>query len=160
MLGAAASLESLRGVLLEQEDSLHVLIDLAADEQSALLSSDYAAIEHVSSLMHVAADRIEALQFQRVQLAAELGNAEATLEELLPIASELGIEGLAEARLRMAALAAELQESQERNARLLLSAVKLRERWVNHLAGMHQSTYGSEGKQQLSQARGIVSRSA
>ena len=147
-------------ILLEQEEALQRLLSLAFEEQQALVTSDYAAIERVSSAMHVAADRIDALEHQRARLAASLGNAEATLEQLLPLAKELGIEGLAESRLRMAALAAELQEAQEGNARLLLSAVKLRERWVNHIAGMQSSTYGAAGKQDMTQARGIVSRSA
>ena len=147
-------------ILLEQEDALQCLLGLAFEEQQALVTSDYAAIERVSSAMHGAADRIDSLEHQRIKLAASLGDAEATLEELLPLADELGIQGLAESRLRMAALAAELQEAQESNARLLLSAVKLRERWVNHIAGLSSSTYGAAGKQDMTQARGIVSRSA
>ncbi|MBA4180997.1 MAG: hypothetical protein C0506_10455 [Anaerolinea sp.] len=160
MSDAALSLETMLNLLLEEESALRRLVGLAIQEQGALVDSDYGAIERVSNAMHAASDRIEALEQQRVKLAAGLGNAEATLEELLPLAEELGIHGLAESRLRLAALAAELQEAQEHNARLLLSAVKLRERWVNHIAGMAPSTYGSEGKQHLSQARGMVSRSA
>lgn len=160
MSEAALSLASMLAILLDQEDALQHLLGLAFDEQRALVTSDFAAIERVSAEMHVAADRIDALERQRIALAARLGNAEATLEQLLPLAEELGIEGLADARLRLAALAAELQEAQEGNARLLLSAVKLRERWVNHIAGMGSSTYGAAGKQEMAQARGIVSRSA
>lgn len=160
MQNAATSLQSMLAILLEQEDALELLLALAGDEKDALVSSDYSSIERVSNEMRAAEDRIEGLERQRISLAKALGNAEATLAELLPLADELGITGLAEARARMSALAAELREAQERNARLLLSAVKLRERWVNHIAGMEASTYGAAGKQQLSQSRGIVSRSA
>jgi hypothetical protein len=63
-------------------------------------------------------------------------------------------------RESLIARAAELRDLQEANARLILNAAKLRERWYGMLAGMSSPTYGSGGKQEFRQARDIMSRSA
>lgn len=160
MNDVAESLRSVLAVLLEEENKLIRLNALARAEQHALVSSNYDEIERVSNEMHAAADQIDALESQRSGMIGALGLPDVTLTDLLPLAEHYGVDGLREASERMLRLAADLRAAQEGNARLLLSAVKLRERWVNHVAGMHASTYGAAGKQQIRQSRGIVSRSA
>ena len=160
MNAAADELRAILAVLLEEEQGLLRLNALALAEQRALVCSDYEEIERVSNEMQVVADQIESGELRRARMMGAVGKPEATLSEILPLADLHGVDGLREASKRMILLAGQLREAQEGNARLLLSAVKLRERWVNHVAGMHASTYGAEGKQQIRQSRGIVSRSA
>ena len=160
MTTVADDLRSILEVLLEEEQGLLRLNALALAEQAALISSDYDEIERVSNEMHIVADQIEAAEVSRVRMMSAVGGTEATLKDILPLAETQGVTGLGEASTRMILLADQVRQEQESNARLLLGAVKLRERWVNHVAGMHASTYGAEGKQQLRQSRGIVSRSA
>ena len=156
----AAGLREILAVLLEEESSMVRLNALALDEQHALVSSDYGEIERVSHEMHLVADQVESAELRRARLMSANGHADASLSDLLALADLHGVTELRAASMRMVALAEQLRNAQEGNARLLLSAVKLRERWVNHVAGMHASTYGSEGKQELRQSRGIVWRSA
>jgi hypothetical protein len=153
-------LESMLDLLLREEEGLSRLIAFALEEQAALVSSDFEAIDRVSAAMQAEAEAMERLEHGRGAMLEALGQPEATLEALLPEAIAAGFPAFTDARLRMAASAAELQEAQERNARLLLGAVKLQERWMNMLGGLTSSTYGAAGKQQLRPGRGIVSRSA
>ena len=156
----AQALGAILAVLLEEEQGLLRLNELALAEQRALVSSDYDEIERVSHEMHIVADQIESSEPRRVRMTGAVAESEATLSEILPLADRHGVDGLRDASTRMILLADQLRAAQEGNARLLLSAVKLRERWVNHVAGMPVSTYGAEGKPQIRQSRGIVSRSA
>ena len=160
MTDRTSILERMLDLLLREEEGLSRLIAFAVEEQQALVASDFVAIDRVSAEMQGAADEMEELERERGTLLEALGEPEATLEALLPEAIARGLPAFTEVRLRMAARAAELQEAQERNARLLLGAVKLQERWMNMLGGLTSSTYGAEGKQQLRPGRGIVSRSA
>lgn len=156
----AQALGAILAVLLEEEQGLLRLNELALAEQRALVSSDYDEIERVSHEMHIVADQIESSELRRVRMMGAVAESEATLSEILALADRHGVDGFRDASTRMILLVDKLRAAQEGNARLLLSAVKLRERWVNHVAGMHASTYGAEGKQQIRQSRGIVSRSA
>ncbi len=131
----------------------------AMEEQEALIRSDYAAIEAVSGRMQEVADGMDRLEARRSAIVTELGAGE-TLEELLPLAETHGMAAFAPLRERLLAEALQLREAQERNARLILSAVKLRERWYALLAGMSAPTYGAEGRQELRGSRGLVSKSA
>lgn len=155
----ADTLERLLDVLLRQERALAGLVQLAFEEQSAIVHSDYDAIQSVSARMLGHVEQIDALDVERATLTSRIGNV-AGLDELEPLADTLGVDGFGEARERLLALAAQLREAQEQNARLILGAVKLRERWLALLTGLGSPTYGSAGRQQMSQERGIVSRSA
>ena len=153
-------LEEMLDLLLREEEGLSRLISFALEEQQALISSDYDAITRVSAAMQTEAEAMEQLEHERGEMLQALGQPDATLEALIPEAIAAGLPAFTEVRLRMAVRAAELQEAQERNASLLLGAVKLQERWMTMLGGLIPSTYGAAGKQQLRQGRGIVSRSA
>lgn len=155
----AETLERLLDVLLRQERALAGLVQLAFEEQNAIVHSDYEAIQAVSARMLHHVEQIDALEAERETLTSRIGNV-AGLDELEPLADTLGVDGFGEARERLLALAAQLREAQEQNARLILGAVKLRERWLALLTGLGSSTYGAAGRQQLRQERGIVSRSA
>ena len=155
------TLDSLLRTLLEEERVLTTLVALALEEQQALVISDYEAIESVSQDMQAAAASLEELEVQREALLRAMDARDATLADVVPTAHELGVAGFGEARERLIERATELQEAQERNARLILNAVKLRERWFNLLGGVGgSSTYGSGGRQDASLRRGFVSRSA
>lgn len=157
---AAAVLTSVLSLLLEEETQLARLITLALDEQAALLDSNFDRITGTSAAMIDAANAIEAIEAERIALLRSIGAQDLTIEELLPLAEEFGINGFAEARLALSARARELRDAQERNATLLLNAMKLRDRWANLLGGFSSPTYGAQGLRTPGEGSGFVSRSA
>jgi hypothetical protein len=157
---AAAVLSSVLGLLLEEERQLARLIALALEEQAALLDSSFDRITSTSSAMIEAAGAIEAIEAERLALLRSIGAQDLTVEEILPLAEEFGINGFAEARVALSARARELRDAQERNATLLLNAMKLRDRWANLLGGFSSPTYGAQGKRTPGEGSGFVSRSA
>lgn len=156
----ARVLADVLALLCEEERALGRLLELALDEQQALIQSDFDAITAVSARMADAAESIERLEANRLNLLRSVGAEALTLEELLPLADDLGVSGFAEARLQLGARAQELRDAQELNARLLLNAMKLRDRWANLLGGYLTPGYGSDGRRNVSDSRGTVSRSA
>lgn len=152
-------LESLLGVLLRQEEALGGLVRLAFLERDALVRADTEAITRLSAEMIDVAHAIDALDTERKAIVHQLG-AGLALEALLPLADDLDVPGLKATRERLLAQAAALREAQETNARLILSAVKLRERWYGMLAGLAAPTYGASGRQEVRQGRDLVSKSA
>ncbi|MFN0146793.1 MAG: flagellar protein FlgN [Dehalococcoidia bacterium] len=157
-MSQARQLESLLKVLLEQERLLNTLLSLAGEEQRALIHSDFPALEDVSARMLAVADEMEQADIAREAIVGELGAGD-TLAQIQELADNLGIRRLGRARARLQLLAANLREAQEANARLILDAVRVRERWFGLLAGMGQSTYGSAGRPSTP-GYGVVSRSA
>lgn len=147
-------------LLCDEEKALGSLIQLALDEQQALVESNFDAITTISARMVDAAECIERIETNRLNLLRSVGAESLTLEELLPLADDLGVSGFAEARLQLGARAQELRDAQEQNARLLLNAMKLRDRWANLLGGYLTPGYGSNGRRNVSDSRGTVSRSA
>lgn len=156
----AEVLASVLELLLEEERRLSNLLELALQEQSALIESDFDRISEVSERMQDAAAGIESLEARRLNLLKTVGADALTLQELLPLADDLGVGGFAAARLQLVARAQELREAQEQSARLLLNAMKLRDRWANLLGGFVAPGYSSDGRRQSSASRGTVSRSA
>lgn len=149
-------LEALLGVLLREEVALAGLVGLALEEQAALVQSDFTAIERTSAAMAAAADHLDALDAERLRLVLSLGADESLVD--VPTPGDGPAVGAA--RTRLAARALELRDIQEANARLILDAVRLRERWYALLAGMTAPTYGSAGRQELATGRGMVSKTA
>ncbi|HXU24849.1 MAG TPA: flagellar export chaperone FlgN [Tepidiformaceae bacterium] len=156
----ATLVERVLETLLLEEKELAALVVLAVEEQTALVASDFPEMTRLGELMLVRAEAMTVLEQRRESLLRDLGVADATLDTLLPLADDLGITGFAEARLRLVAKAAELRDNQERNARLLLSAMKLHEKWVNMFAAIASSTYGADGQQAMRAGRQFVSKSA
>ncbi|MCC6388630.1 MAG: flagellar protein FlgN [Dehalococcoidia bacterium] len=157
--GQRERLYALADVLAGQSALLGELVRLSNEEQDALVQSDFDAIHRVSDRMLAVSQELEVLDRDREALVREFP-AVRTLEDLVPLADDLGVHGFAPLRESLVARAAELRDVQEANARLILNAAKLRERWYGMLAGMSSPTYGSGGKQEFRQARDIVSRSA
>lgn len=155
-----ALLQEVLDVLLAEEKELCELLTLALEEQKALLESDYPRLTEVSARMFEVSGTVESLETTRLNLLRTAGLEDQTIEELLPLADDLGVDGFAEARLRMAASAQELRDAQETNARLLLNAMKLRDRWQNMFGGFVSPTYGASGQRNLRDGQGYVSRSA
>jgi hypothetical protein len=156
----AEILQQVLSLFWEEEQALAALMRLALDEQQALVESDFDAVAGISNRMIDAANSIEALEANRLNLLRSVGAEALTLEDLLPLADDLGVDGFAEARLQLGARARELRDAQEQNARLLLNAMKLRDRWANMLGGYLAPGYGSNGRRGVSNSRGTVSRSA
>jgi hypothetical protein len=156
----SAVLEEVLALLCEEEKALADLIALAMDEQQALVQSDFEAISTISARMSDAAESIERIEARRLNLLRSVGAESLTLEELLPVADDLGVIGFADARLQLGARARELRDAQELNARLLLNAMKVRDRWANLLGGYIAPGYGSNGRRNVGDTRGTVSRSA
>ena len=154
-----ASIRDLLAILLRQEERLAALVSLARETQRALIASDFAAVDASSTAMMDAAEALDADDRERSLLATEIGDVD-SLESLVAVAEAAGVAEFAPARERLARQAAELRRLQETNARLVLDALKLRERWYALLVGMTPSTYGAAGRQELAASRGIVSRSA
>ena len=155
----AALLEELQQLLIRQEEGLDHLIALAREEHGALVHSDFPAMERVNGGMLAVSGAMDTLDDLREALVTRL-DAGSTLKEIQPLADDLGMTSLAEARNRLLARANELRTLQERNAALVLEALRLRSRWYAMLAGMAAPTYGSGGEQQLEPGRNFVSRSA
>jgi len=160
MKATPAMLQQVLEILLAEERELGTLITLALDEQQALLESDFPRLTEVSARMFEVSGTVESLETSRMNLLGTAGMEDLSIEELLPLADDLGVGGFSEARLRMAASAQELRDAQETNARLLLNAMKLRDRWQNLFGGFVSPTYGAQGQRSLRDGRGYVSRSA
>jgi flagellar biosynthesis/type III secretory pathway chaperone len=155
-----ATFSQLLEVLVKEESCLVQLVELAKAEREALVSSDYAAITKTADEMVRVAGELDGFEEERAVLLRELDAPEdTTLKDLEPLAAAAGADGLAEARSRMVARADELQASQEQNARLILAATQLRERWFNLLVGMNPATYSDKGREERPGQR-FVSRSA
>ncbi|MCK9518584.1 MAG: flagellar protein FlgN [Dehalococcoidia bacterium] len=152
-------LEKLLELMLEQERALSELVSLAFSEQRAIIRSDFDAMNALSERMLGVVSQIDALEEARTELTSRLGHFQA-LDELVPLADSLGVNGISDAHERLLEQAAKLRTAQDDNARLILNAVKLRERWLGLLAGLSSPTYGAAGQQEVHQSRGIVSRSA
>lgn len=159
-MAAPHVLERVLELLIHEERYLSMLLALALEEQSALLESNFERITATSAAMIEAANAIEALESERLNLLRTIGAEDRPIEELLSLADDLGIPGFAEARLALSVRAHELKDAQDRNANLLLNAMKLRERWTNMLGGFTSPTYGAQGKRTARDGSGFVSRSA
>ncbi len=156
---ARPRLEALLEVLAREAALLEELIELAREEQRALLSSDFPAIQYVSDRMLYTARRIDVLEEERESTVGLLQPG-ATLAELMPLAEEERVEGLAPMCDNLVQRLIDYRDIQERNAQLILASIKIRERWVGVLAGMAPQTYGSEGRGNIRQRNGLVSKSA
>ncbi len=156
----AGILGSVLTTLLAEEQELADLIELAIAEQRALVASDYAEITRVSEAMLVAASGLDVLEHRRESLLQGIGQSEATLDQLLPLADEAGVVGFGAARLALVARANELRQAQEQNARLLLSAMRMQEKWFAMFGALASPTYGARGQQEQVGGERFVSRSA
>jgi len=155
------TLATLLKTLIAEEEVLGRLVALAIEEQHALMTSDHQAIERISASMHTVADGMDDLEREREALMSAIDATGATLADLVPLAQEQGVGGFDAARAALLLRVDELKEAQERNARLILGAVRLQERWMNVIAGLvPASTYGSGGRQDPGHRRGFVSKSA
>ena len=154
-----AAYERLLQVLLREERLLANLITLAHEEQLAIVHANYGEIERISALMEQAAEDMDTVAAEREALVAEIDTGQ-TLAEIAKAAETLGIRSLGRARRRLRAQMEVLRRAQETNARLILEAIRIRERWYGMLAGGVTATYGAAGQPELRRARGLVSRSA
>lgn len=147
-------------LLREEEHLLGQLVALAREAQRALVASDYPAIEATAAHMLEAAGRIETRSAERMNLLRTIGQETATLDQIATSAENLGVQGLHEIRERLLTQAAHLRDLQEANARLVLGAIRIRERWAAILAGHLSPTYSPQGQTTLQEGSGIVSRTA
>lgn len=157
---AAAILDAILNVLSEEEGQLARLLGLALEEQRALMTSNVDALEEINARMIELADGLDVLENRRAVLLGEFAKDVETLSELTPLAQELGVDGFGPARERLVEAAVRLQRAQESNARLIMAAMRLGERWMNLAAGMASPTYGAAGKQRAGRSNGLMSRSA
>ena len=153
-------LESLHAILMAEEYELATLVTLALSEQEALVLADTPEIARLSSEMLAITGRMESLESARQRLLDEVGLAGATLADVLPIAEAGQVPDISGSRDRLVALATDLREVQERNARLILGAMRVRERWANLLANLGSSTYGASGRAFPERGPAYLSKSA
>lgn len=146
--------------LRTEEAELVALTVVARQELDALLRSDYEAVEAASSAMALRAHGIENLETERKRLLAEVGLEDETLDVVASAAEAAGVGGFADVRNSLLSSAAGLREAQERNARLLLSAMKLQERWITMFSALWSPTYGADGSQDRQVGHRLMSRSA
>lgn len=156
----AALLREALAILRDEEQLLAALVGLAREEQRALIAADYPRVEAVSQQMLEAVRRIEAREADRLNLLRTVGLAFHTLDDLAAHAENLGVEGFAEVRERLAARALELREVQEANARLVLNAMRVRDRWAAIVAGHTSPTYSPTGQAAQQEGPGFVSKTA
>jgi hypothetical protein len=155
-----AVLQEVLDLLCEEEQALASLFSLALEEQTALIQSDFEAISSISERMLEAAADVESFEDRRLNLLRSVDAESLTLEELLPLADDHGVTGFAAVRLQLGARAQELKDAQELNARLLLNAMKVRDRWANLVGGYLAPGYSNNGRRNVGDSRGTVSRSA
>lgn len=150
-------LQVLLDTLLREEKLLERLTYLSQGQRQALINSKFADVETVNDDMVAAANDLVPLEAQRVALIERLGVE--TLSDATALAEELGVAGFASAHGRLRDAAAEFRSGQERNASLVLSAIRLREKWMTFLGGRMAPTYDAGGKREIAQQRQIVSKS-
>jgi flagellar biosynthesis/type III secretory pathway chaperone len=156
----AAILEAVLSVLSEEEEQLARLLGLALEEQQALVTSNVDGLEEINTRMVELAAGLDVLEHRRVTLLGEFNEEVETLSELVPVAQELGVDGFGAARERLVDAAVRLQQAQESNARLIMAAMRMGERWMNLAAGMTSPTYGAAGNRRTGRSNGLMSRSA
>ena len=154
------ALEALVTLLGQEEATLAELLRLADRMRDALIASDFALLDEAVRSMSDAGDNLDDLERDRERIVSGLADGALSIDATIALADELGVPALSDRRSRVAALALDLQQAQERNAQLVLGAVRLRERWVNILAGMVAPTYGARGRQNVAASRRFVSKSA
>ncbi len=157
---SATAVARILELLAEEEQLLRSLCALARDEQAALIASDYPRIEQLSLQMLELAGAIEAREAERSQRIRTLDPAIQSLDDFVTRAEDLGMTGAAPLRERLLELAHTLRELQEANARLLLNAIRLRDRWAAILGGHLAPTYGAGGEVTIQEGSSFVSRSA
>jgi hypothetical protein len=136
-------LEQLLATLAEEEARVLELVQLASRERDALVNSDYATLNAVTETMLQAAGRLDSCEERREALLAALGKEGAGLNEIVALAELHGMDGFSRKGEQLRESTAQLQELQEQNARLILSAAQLRERWLNMLTRLTSPAYGS-----------------
>ncbi|MDZ7729059.1 MAG: flagellar export chaperone FlgN [Dehalococcoidia bacterium] len=109
--------------------------------------------------MLAVAGELESCEELRATLLAEIGQEGASLKELVAVAEDEGIDGFSLRGDRLTGAVGQLQELQEQNARLIISASNLRERWLGMLTRLASPTYNQRGHEPSAGAR-LVSRSA
>lgn len=127
--------------------SLERLVAASRDLEAALLRSDIASVERATAAMETALDGIDQL----------LSRGAALLEGGHAGADTLGMEPRHE---RLDELLRALRDQQERNAQLVLGALRLRRHWRRLLAALTPTTYGPDGTPELRSGRQLLSRKA
>ncbi len=144
---------------MEEELRLARLLEVAKEEQFALVHGDIAAMELASESMLAIAAEMDVLEVRREALVSRL-DAGTTLRDIASVADNLGVSTLHDTRSRLLSRLSALRDIQEANAGLILEGMRMRARWYQLLAGMSSPTYGAAGKQEMPTGRGVVSRSA
>lgn len=154
-----AALQQLLETLEAEEEHILQLIELAGREREALVANDFSAMDDITGSMLGVAGELETCEERRASLLAELGRDGASLKELVALAEDEGIDGFSLRGERLEGAVGQLQELQEQNARLIISASNLRERWLGMLTRLASPTYTQRGHETSAGAR-LVSRSA
>ena len=139
------ALRELLAILEEEESSIVTLLELASAEHSALLASDFPRLDDVTAKMLRLAERLESAEERRSQLLRSLGIPGAGLTEVAELAEGYGMNEFGDAKVRLLDASMQLQDAQEQNARLVLSAARMRERWLAMLTRMANPTYTADG---------------
>lgn len=139
------ALGALLALLEEEESSIVALLGLASAEHDALVSSDFSRLDDITARMLRIAERLEHAEVQRSQLLRSLGIPGAGLTEVAELAESHGMDGFGDAKERLLDATTRLQDAQEQNARLVLSAARMRERWLAMLTRMANPTYNADG---------------
>jgi flagellar biosynthesis/type III secretory pathway chaperone len=139
------ALATLLGLLEEEEGAIVSLLELAGAEHTALIESDFKQLDDITIRMIRIAEKLEAAEEQRSQLLRSLGIPGAGLAEVAKLAETHGMHDFAPAKERLLDATTRLQDTQEQNARLVLSAARMRERWLAMLTRMANPTYTADG---------------
>ncbi len=121
--------------LMQLQAALDRLIALSRELEDALIRSDFAAIEAVTRELEGVLEGFPG--------AERVNESEASLQGEEGPADDLGMKDL---RALLAQRLAELRAIEERNARLILEAIRLRQRWSELFARMIAPTYGPTGR--------------
>ncbi len=139
-----SALEQLLATLTEEESHIAELLQLGLRERDALVSSDYEALNAVTALMLDAADRMDQCEVRREALLVDLERHGAGLTAITELAVQLGMDDFSQKGKDLRASVDALRDVQEQNAQLILSATRLRERWLSMLTRMSSPSYGPD----------------
>lgn len=127
--------------------SLARLVAASRALEAALLRSDIASVERATAEMETALNGVDQL-LTRGRAPLKGGDVSADTDDVEP------------PQERLNELLRALREQQERNAQLVLGALRLRRQWRQLLAALMPATYGPDGTAELRPGRQLLSRKA
>lgn len=139
----------LNALLCEQNEQIHLLLDLGGQETKALQNNDLEQLSSVVGQQEVLGEKLELLERKRRRLEEKLGEKlhleEVTVSSVLSLLDEKTADELQEIRQVLQSNYLKLQEINEVNTLLIQQGLSYVNRMQQVLAGGREKAYGREG---------------